>query len=52
MDKERKAENNKQAKESAEILKDCAKDGFFGVWADKQQDVHAYMRDMRQGRKI
>ncbi len=45
----RKAENNNQAKEP---LKDCAKDEFFGIWADKQQDVHAYMRDLRQGRKV
>jgi hypothetical protein len=33
-------------------LKDRSKDDFFGVWADKKQDVHAYMRDMRQGRGI
>ncbi len=44
--------HNKQAKESAETWKDCEKDDFFGIWADKQQDVYAYMREMRQGRKI
>ncbi len=52
MDKVRKAEHSKQTKELVETLKDCAKDEFFGIWADKQQDVHTYMRDMRQGRKI
>lgn len=45
----RKTEHNNQAKEP---LKDCAKDYFFGIWADKQQDIHTYVRDIRQGRKI
>ena len=58
MDKVRKAEHNKQARESVETLKDCAKDDFFGIWEDKQQNVHVhvhvyvYVRDMRQGRGI
>ncbi len=48
----RKAENNKQARESVETLKDCAKDDFFGIWAGKQQDVYDDVREMRQGRKV
>ena len=52
MDKVRKTENNKQAKESVETWKDCEKDDFFGIWEDKQQNVHVYVRDMRQGRGI
>ena len=27
-------------------------DDFFGIWADDEQDVSAYVRNMRQGRQF
>jgi len=48
----RRVESDNQLQESVKALKDCAKDDFFGIWADKKQDVYAYMRDIRQGRGI
>jgi len=30
-------------------MKNGSKDDFFGIWADKKQDIHAYMRDKGEG---
>jgi len=45
----RRLANDKQLQESVNKVKDCSKDNFFGIWADKQQDIHAYMRAIRYG---